>query len=289
MSPSHSRKSGGRLYRYYVNQAILKSGAKASPADRIPAAEVESAIIDQIRGLLRSPEIIIGTWRNARREIRGLAEAEVRDALSQLDPIWDELFPTEQARIIQLLVARIDVDSTGLECPSASGRVERSRERAFDCPKQSRRRMSIAPQLSTDGKTLRIRVPMKFTKRGGRKLIVTPINAAQWEPPTKQIDKTIVKALARGFRWRRMLESGDYGSISELAKAEKINQSYLCRMMRLTLLSPRYCAVDHGWKTAANLAVITSAEAISEHLGAAAQFAQTLYLRCDLGVVRSHS
>lgn len=115
MSPSHSRKPGGRLYRYYVNQKILKNGAKASLADRIPADEVESAVIDHIRGIFRAPEIIVGTWRAARSEISGLAEAEVREALTQLDPIWGELFPTEQARIIQLLVARVDVDDAGLD------------------------------------------------------------------------------------------------------------------------------------------------------------------------------
>ena len=97
--------------------------------------------------------------------------------------------------------------------------------------------MSTAPQLSSDGKTLRIRVPMEFEKRGGRKLIITPTTPS-WSPPPKRVDNTIVKALARGYRWRRMLESGEYGSISELAKAEKINESYLRRLMRLSLLSP---------------------------------------------------
>lgn len=97
--------------------------------------------------------------------------------------------------------------------------------------------MTLSPQLSADRKTLRIRVPMEFKKRGGRKLVITPVNASS-QPPTKQLDKTIVKALARGFRWRRMLESGDYGSISQLAKAEKINESYLRRLVRLSLLAP---------------------------------------------------
>ena len=97
--------------------------------------------------------------------------------------------------------------------------------------------MSIAPQLSADGKTLRIRVPIEFKKRGGRKLVVTPPNGS-WNPPAKHVDNTIVKALARGYRWRRMLETGEYGSIPELAKSEKINQSYLRRLMRLSLLAP---------------------------------------------------
>ncbi|WP_173934277.1 recombinase family protein [Chelativorans sp. Marseille-P2723] len=112
-SPTHTRK-GDRLYRYYVSQTVLKHGANACPIARVPAAEVETAVIDQLRALLRTPEIIIGTWREARSEIDGLSEMEVREALEQLDPIWDELFPAEQARIVQLLVKRIELSVSGL-------------------------------------------------------------------------------------------------------------------------------------------------------------------------------
>jgi len=112
-SPTHTRK-GDKLYRYYVSQSVLKRGADACPIARVPAAEVETAVIDQLRGLLRAPEIIIGTWRAARAEIVDLPEAEVREALERLDPIWDELFPAEQARIVQLLVERVDLATDGL-------------------------------------------------------------------------------------------------------------------------------------------------------------------------------
>jgi hypothetical protein len=112
-SPTHTKK-GDKLYRYYVSQTVLKRGADACPIARVPAAEVELAVIDQLRGLLRAPEIIVGTWRAARPEIDGLPEADVREALERLDPIWDELFPAEQARIVQLLVERIDLSTSGL-------------------------------------------------------------------------------------------------------------------------------------------------------------------------------
>ena len=70
---------------------------------------MESAVVDQLRGLLRAPEIIVATWRAARQSMNGINEAEVRDALNRLHPLWDELFPAEQARILQLLVERVDV------------------------------------------------------------------------------------------------------------------------------------------------------------------------------------
>ncbi len=107
-SPTHTRK-GGRLYRYYVSQSVLKRGRCSCALARLPAGDIEAAVIDQLRVLLRSPEIVVATWRSARQKIDGLSEAEVRDALEQLDPLWDELFPAEQARIVQLLVRRIDV------------------------------------------------------------------------------------------------------------------------------------------------------------------------------------
>ena len=113
MSPTHTRK-GNRLYRYYVSQDVLKRGPDACPVGRVPAGEIEAAVIDQLRGIFRQPEIVVGTWRAARAEQDDITEEEVREALLQLDPLWDELFPAEQARIVQLLVERIDVGIDGI-------------------------------------------------------------------------------------------------------------------------------------------------------------------------------
>jgi DNA invertase Pin-like site-specific DNA recombinase len=113
MSPSHTRK-GDRLYRYYVTQSVLKRGPGTCPVGRIPAAEIETAVIDQLRGFLRAPELIVRTWMAATRHDDRITEAEVRDAFERLDPMWDELFPAEQARIVQLLVERVDVKVDGI-------------------------------------------------------------------------------------------------------------------------------------------------------------------------------
>jgi site-specific DNA recombinase len=108
MTPSHTRRNG-KLYRYYVAMDVLKRGAEPGPVSRIAAGDVERAVVDQLRAILRAPEIIVRTWRTARRLIDTISEADVRDALEQLEPLWDELFPAEQARIVQLLVERVDV------------------------------------------------------------------------------------------------------------------------------------------------------------------------------------
>ena len=114
MSPTHTKK-GNRLYRYYVSQDVLKRGPDACPIGRVPAAEIETLVIDQLRGVFRQPEVIVSTWRAARAEQDDVTEAEARAALLQLDPLWDELFPAEQARIVQLLVERVDVRTHGVE------------------------------------------------------------------------------------------------------------------------------------------------------------------------------
>lgn len=113
MSPTHTRK-GGRLYRYYVSQDVLQQGRGACPVGRLPAAEIEAAVVDQLLALLRTPEIIVATWKAARDQHFEITEGEVREALSDLDPLWDELFPAEQARIVQLLVERVDVETDGI-------------------------------------------------------------------------------------------------------------------------------------------------------------------------------
>jgi len=84
---------------------------------------------------------------------------------------------------------------------------------------------------------LTVRVPLAVRKqRGGRKLMIAPASTTNREASAG--DTTLVKALARAFRWRRMMEAGRYGTINELAAAEKINSSYVSRLLRLTLLAP---------------------------------------------------
>jgi site-specific DNA recombinase len=112
-SPTHIRK-GGRLYRYYVSQTVLKHGAGSCPVGRVPAGEIEAAVIDQLRAVFRQPEIVAGTWKAARETAVGINEAETHAALTRLDPLWNELFPAEQARIVTLLVERVDIGTHGL-------------------------------------------------------------------------------------------------------------------------------------------------------------------------------
>ena len=82
--------------------------------------------------------------------------------------------------------------------------------------------------------TVTLHVPFRVVKRGGRKEMQLPAGVSQ----TPKTDSTLVKALARAFRWKRMLESGEFATIAELAEREGIAPSYMTRVLRLTLLAP---------------------------------------------------
>jgi hypothetical protein len=98
--------------------------------------------------------------------------------------------------------------------------------------------MIQSAEARLDGNTLVVRIPMRFQRRGGRKRIVAP-DGSEIVPTSKpQRDGTLVKALARAHRWQRVLESGEYGTLAELSAAERISRSYICRVLRLTLLAP---------------------------------------------------
>lgn len=88
---------------------------------------------------------------------------------------------------------------------------------------------------TTDQTTITVHIPMTFGIRGGRKTILSD---AVPEPPHPRIDNALLKALARAHRWRQMIEGGEYASITEFAKTEGVNQSYACRILRLSLLAP---------------------------------------------------
>ena len=115
MTPSHTRKAG-KLYRYYVATDAIRQGYADCPVRSVPAAEVEEAVVAQVRHLLRTPEIIARTWAAAKREgDEAIPERDVVKAITELTPLWDELFPAEQARIVRLLVERIDLAPDGMQ------------------------------------------------------------------------------------------------------------------------------------------------------------------------------
>jgi hypothetical protein len=114
MSPSHPRRRG-RSYRCYVAREAIADGYDTCPVTSVPAADVEGAVLDQVQRLLAAPELVARTWAAAKRENDEITEREVTVLLADFATVWSELFPAEQARIVQLLVERVDVREGALE------------------------------------------------------------------------------------------------------------------------------------------------------------------------------
>jgi hypothetical protein len=89
-----------------------------------------------------------------------------------------------------------------------------------------------------DGSTITVRIPMAWKRHGGRKVIIAPDGGDAWAPAKPRPDKTLIRALARAHRWKRLLEEGRYRCAAEIADAEGVTRSFANRMMRLTLLAP---------------------------------------------------
>ena len=103
-----------------------------------------------------------------------------------------------------------------------------------------------------DGNTLVVRLPMRFQRRGGRKRIVAP-DGSELAPRSKpEPDGTLVKALARAWRWQRMLDDGVFASVSEIGDAENISKSYVSRILRLALLAPDIIEMILGGRSERN-------------------------------------
>ncbi len=125
MSPHHVTKPNGRRYRYYVPQRDAKEHAGASGLPRLPAAELESAVLDQLRSMLRAPEMLADVLPRARELDPTLDEAKVSVAMLRLDAIWEQLFPAEQMRIVKLMVEKVIVSPDNMEVRLRANGVER--------------------------------------------------------------------------------------------------------------------------------------------------------------------
>ena len=114
MSPSHTRRRG-RIYRYYVAREAIADGYDTCAVTSVPVADVESAVLDHVQKLMDAPELVARTWAVAKRESEdAITERDVTVLLTEFAMVWAELFPAEQARIVQLLVERVDMQDDAL-------------------------------------------------------------------------------------------------------------------------------------------------------------------------------
>ena len=98
--------------------------------------------------------------------------------------------------------------------------------------------VKMAARVRTLPSTVTVHVPLTMHLRGGRKTVISPVPLSYQSAPKLRFDNALIKAIVRAPRWRDMIEQRAYPSITELAKAEGVNQSYACRLLRLTHLAP---------------------------------------------------
>ena len=115
LQPWHTRKKGGRLYRYYLSAREIKEHSGASGLPRYPAQELEDAVINHLLPLLRSDAMIEQITQYATEQDPDLDEAKVTVLLSRFERVWQELFPAEQQRLVHLLVEQVIVHPDQLE------------------------------------------------------------------------------------------------------------------------------------------------------------------------------
>ncbi len=114
MTPTHTRKKG-KLYRYYAPSAVMKAKCTDCPVGTIPAGEVEDVVLNQLTAIFRTPEMVVSTWKAAHTHDERITEKDVTDALGNVQALWGQLFPAEQARILHLLIAQVVVSPKGVD------------------------------------------------------------------------------------------------------------------------------------------------------------------------------
>ena len=247
MTPTHTRRRG-RLYRYYICLGASRRGHDTCPVRSIAASEVEALVLGQVRRLLASPELVARTITAVRRENGAaedteLEEGDVIEALGALEPVWDELYPAEQARILRLLIERIDVAPDGISVTLHAAGI---RSLVAELADQERPpwpppNPCWRPQSNDRACGSRSRYPdhphPDAAAASGREADHDAGGAAMPTPKPRR-DETLIKALVQRARWRRKIESGQAKSITDLAEQEGVTDAYVCRLLSLTCLAP---------------------------------------------------
>ncbi len=218
---------GNKVYRYYVSTQAVKKSYDHCPIKNIPAHMLEEIVTDQIKRLLVRPEWAV---RIAKQD-DDLSERTILQALRKFESLWDELFPAEQSRILNLLVEKISVHTDKLIMTLRPlGMISLLHEIMSDI-------VHIAPQPDVDSPVTLI-VPVAFKRRAGRKHITTPDGQDIVSTRTPRVDSSMIRAIVRGYELLELMDANPGLNTVRLGKEQKLDASYVAKYIRITQLAP---------------------------------------------------
>src|SRR5467141_3850521 len=227
-TPSHAVKKG-RRYRYYVSTALItEAGTDQSQGWRLPAQEIEDAVIRVLADALTSPAMLIERFGTA---IRSDQTWKMLDRAIRLAAVLKRS-PAERAKVVRDLIEKVVIEENAITI-----RMRRSSLSSGAVVPPSSENPSDSP--------IELTAPVAFRRRGGEMRLVLPGVATQYE--RSRCDPTLIKAIARGRAWFEELAAGRARSLRELAERDGITRRYVRRLVDLAFLSPELVdAILHG-------------------------------------------
>jgi site-specific DNA recombinase len=228
-TPSHA-VTKGRRYRYYVSAALItQAGADHAQGWRLPAQEIEDAVIRVLADALTSPAMLLEHFGTA-----GIPSDEIRKMLDRATRLATALnrSPAQRAKVVRDLIEKVVIGENAItirirRCALSGGAV---------APPSSE---------STSDSPIELAAPMAFRRRGIEIRLVLPAVAIQND--RSRCDPTLIKAIARGRAWFEELAAGRARSLRELAGRDGITRRYVRRLVDLAFLSPELVdAILHG-------------------------------------------
>jgi len=113
LTPSYTKKRD-RLYRYYTSVGAIKKGFDTVSVSNISAEQLEKVVIEQMRRMLHTPEVVAATCRKIRELGHSVNERAISQMLGKLEDTWEHLFPAEQGCLVRMLVHKVIVSPDGI-------------------------------------------------------------------------------------------------------------------------------------------------------------------------------
>ena len=221
-------KKKNKKYRYYVSTKAVKRGYSECELKTISAPLLEDIILDQAKRALTNIEWV----SHIQSADCNLNRTDIKTALKHFDEIWDELFPAEQARIVQIIIRKIQVYPHKLV-------IE------FNPPEMMSILHEFMPEITLDENAkptmhdpMMLEIPVDFKKRHKRRIITAPDGSDLINGHDTNIDDALVKAIVRAHKWQGMVDQNEIKSMAKLADEKGLPKSYVSNIMRLTDLAP---------------------------------------------------